>query len=203
MGSTFILQGGGEHARVVLDCLLSAGADVKGIFDPKYSGQLFGVRQCGVYDPAFEPAALAVVAIGDNTLRKEVAGMTVHKFGEAIHASAILSPYASLGKGCMVLHGVIVQAQATIGNHVILNTGCTVDHDCNIGDFVHIAPGVTICGTVEIGEGTLIGAGATVLPGRKIGRWAVVGAGTVVVENVGDHAVVAGNPGRIINPKKN
>mgnify|MGYP003402131093 CR=1 FL=1 len=35
-----ILQGGGGHARVVLDCLLSQGAAVVGIFDPKYTGHM-------------------------------------------------------------------------------------------------------------------------------------------------------------------
>jgi acetyltransferase EpsM len=44
----------------------------------------------------------------------------------------------------------------------------------------------------------MIGAGATVTPGIKIGKWALVGAGAVIIENIPDHAVVVGNPGRII-----
>ena len=73
MKDKVILQGGGEHARVVLDCLLSMGFEVKGLFDPKYSDELFGVKQLGAYDPAFETDAKAIVAIGDNGLRKKVA----------------------------------------------------------------------------------------------------------------------------------
>lgn len=196
-----ILHGGGEHARVVLDCLLAQGADVLGLFDPKYSGTLFSIPQRGVYDPAFRPDARAIVAIGDNAVRKQVVARTKHAFTNAMHPSVIFSPFAIMGTGNMVLHGAIVQAQSVIGNHVIINTGARVDHDNKIGDFVHLAPGVVLCGTVEIGEGTLVGASATVLPGRKIGAWATIGSGAVVVRDVPDHAIVVGNPARVIRLK--
>ena len=68
-----ILHGGGEHARVVLDCLLASGCTVPGLFDPKYDGFLMGVPQRGAYNPQMEKQAKAIVAIGDNALRKEAA----------------------------------------------------------------------------------------------------------------------------------
>jgi sugar O-acyltransferase (sialic acid O-acetyltransferase NeuD family) len=193
-----ILQGGGEHARVVLDCLQAQGANVLALFDPKYTGELFGVPQRGVYDPAFAPDARAVVAIGSNAVRRKVVGITQHAFTNAIHPSAIVSPYATAGTGNMILHGSVIQAQARIGDHVIVNTGAQVDHDCVVGDYVHLAPGVVVCGTVTIGEGTFVGAGATIIPGRKIGAWATIGAGAVVIRDVPDHAVVVGNPARVV-----
>ncbi len=193
-----IIQGGGEHARVVLDCLLAQGAKVVGLFDPKYSGTLFGIPQRGTYDQSFEPEAYAIVAIGDNTLRKKVVEKTKHRFQNAIHPSAIISPYASVGEGNMILHGTIVQAQTQIGNHVIINTGTQVDHDNVIADYVHLGPGVVLCGTVHVGTGSFIGAGSVIIPGKKVGAWAIVGAGSVVIQDVPDHAVVVGNPARII-----
>ncbi len=198
INTNIILQGGGEHARVVLDCLKAAGANVIGLFDPKYSGQLMGVSQLGAYKPDFEPGAGAIIAIGDNATRKIVAEKTMHSFKNAIHPSVLVSSYAKMGIGNMILHGVIVQAQTVIGNHVILNTGVRVDHDCVIEDFVHIAPGAILCGTVEVGEGAFIGAGAIIIPGKKIGKWAVVGAGAVVISNIPDYAVAVGNPASII-----
>ena len=46
--------------------------------------------------------------------------------------------------------------------------------------------------------GSKVGANATLLPGVIIGRNALVGAGSVVVRDVPDDKVVAGNPARII-----
>lgn len=46
--------------------------------------------------------------------------------------------------------------------------------------------------------GAKIGANATLLPGVRIGRDALVGAGSVVVRDVADGDVVAGNPARRI-----
>jgi len=193
-----ILLGGGQHAHVVLDCLLSQHADVIALFDTQYQGDLFGIPQRGEYDPEFEPTAFSVVAIGENATRKRVAAQTKHLFVNAIHSSVILSQHCKMGIGNMILHGAIIQAMASIGNHTIINTGTQVDHHCIIEDFVHLAPGVILCGNVRVGEGTLVGAGTTIIPGKKIGRWATIGAGAVVIDDIPDYAVAVGNPAKVI-----
>jgi sugar O-acyltransferase (sialic acid O-acetyltransferase NeuD family) len=190
------MQGGGEHAKVVLDCLLSLGIEVLALFDPKYTGELLGVPQRGVYDPAFNPDAKAIVAIGDNALRKKVVSLTRHSFTSAIHSSCGVSIHSKIGTGCMILHGVIVQIHTIIGDHVIINTASSIDHDCVIHDYVHIAPRAVLCGRVKVGEGAFIGAGAVILPGISIGSWATVGAGAVVTKDVPDGVTVVGNPAK-------
>jgi sugar O-acyltransferase (sialic acid O-acetyltransferase NeuD family) len=196
--SDYILIGGGEHARVVLDILLSQKTNVKALFDPQYSGKLLGVDQLGEYNPESFKDALALVAIGNNATRKRVAESARHSFGQVIHHSAITSAFASVKEGSVIFHGAIVQANSKIGRHVIVNTGAQIDHDCLVEDYAHIAPGAILCGTIQVGEGALIGAGATVVPGIRIGRWATVGAGAVVTQHVPDHAVVVGVPAKIV-----
>jgi sugar O-acyltransferase (sialic acid O-acetyltransferase NeuD family) len=201
MKNSIIIQGGGEHAKVVLDCLQAQGEHIIGLCDARLSGTLFGVPQLGEYDPSFEKHALSIVAIGDNTIRKRAAEKSAHAFTNAIHPSAIMSAYATCGVGNMILHGVIVQAQTKIGDHCILNTGAQIDHDCIIENYVHIAPGVVLCGRVTIGEGAFIGAGAVLIPGVKVGAWATVGAGAVVIGDIPVGAVAVGNPARVVGPK--
>ncbi len=193
-----ILHGGGEHARVVLDCVFAQGHDVVSIYDPKYDGELYGIPLRGEYNPHADQDAHAIVAIGDNSLRKKVVETMKHSFANAIHPSAIISPFATLGKGNMLLQGTIIQAQTKIGNQVIVNTGSQIDHDCLIGDYVHLGPGVILCGNVQVGEGSFIGAASTVIPGKKIGAWTVIGAGSVVISDIPDFAVAVGNPAKVI-----
>lgn len=197
-----LLEGGGGHAKVVIDCLLSEGREVVGIFDPKYEGQLFGVPAFRKYDEAFRREAGFIIAIGNNAKRKEVAGKIRHSFTTTSHTSAIISPFTKIGSGCMIFHRAIIQTGSLVGNHVILNTGAQVDHDATIADFVHVAPRATLCGNVTVGEGTLIGAGAVVLPGVTLGKWAIVGAGAVVSADVPDYAVVVGVPARFVKENR-
>jgi UDP-2-acetamido-3-amino-2,3-dideoxy-glucuronate N-acetyltransferase len=52
--------------------------------------------------------------------------------------------------------------------------------------------------TTHVRQGASIGANATILCGIEIGEFALIGAGAVVLENVPAHAIVVGNPARII-----
>lgn len=47
-------------------------------------------------------------------------------------------------------------------------------------------------------EGATIGAGAVIGPGLAIGRFSMVGMGSVVTRTVEDHALVLGNPARLV-----
>jgi sugar O-acyltransferase (sialic acid O-acetyltransferase NeuD family) len=193
--SNIFLIGGGGHASVVIDCLKAQGVNVAGVFDPLYKGTP-AVPALGTYATSFDPAALAIIAIGNNTIRKRVSDQVTHGFENAIHPSALVSSAAKTGDGNMILHGAIVQANCFLGRHVIINTGATIDHDCRIEDFVHIAPGVVLCGNVQVGEGAIVGAGAVIIPGIKVGAWATIGAGSVVIRDVAPGACVVGNPAR-------
>ena len=51
----------------------------------------------------------------------------------------------------------------------------------------------------EIMDGAFIGWNAIVVGGVRVGRRSVVGAGSVVVSDVPDDCVVAGNPAKPIN----
>lgn len=194
----YILQGAGGHAAVVAECLKDMKTEVIAIIDPDPSAKLFDVPVKNKYDAEFEKDALVLIAIGDNNLRKKVAGSTKHKFGNAIHPSALISVSSKIGNGNMILHNAIVQARCVVGDHVILNTASQIDHDCVIGDYVHVAPGAILCGNVKVGDGSLIGAGSVLLPGISVGNNCTVAAGSAVFKDVPDNAVVLGNPARVV-----
>jgi UDP-perosamine 4-acetyltransferase len=143
----------------------------------------------------------AIVAIGDNRVRRTYADQVLESGLElinAIHPSAVISQTAKIGRDVLVAAGGIVGTEARIGDDVIINTGAVVDHECQIGRGAHIGPAAALAGRVEVGEGAFIGIGAKVVPCMKIGANAIVGAGAVVIEDVPAGATVAGVPAKII-----
>ncbi|CAK2193477.1 Acetyltransferase [Vibrio crassostreae] len=140
---------------------------------------------------------LTVVAIGHNATRcskqRELTSAGAN-FGVLVHPSAVISKYANIGKGSVVMANAVVNPFSHIGVSCIINTGSTVDHDCKLAEGVHISPGVNLAGGVEVGKNTWIGIGSQVKQIVVIGCDAVVGAGSTVIKSVPNFKTVVGSP---------
>lgn len=119
------------------------------------------------------------------------------RFANFIHPSVNLS-HVELGVGNYIQEAVITQAGVRIGDNSSIHMASLISHEVSLGHSVFVAHGVSLAGCVTVGDGTFIGTHATVLPRLSIGKWATVGAGAVVTKDVPDHAVVVGNPARVI-----
>ncbi len=113
----------------------------------------------------------------------------------------------SIGSHSVIEHhvrignGVHVHSQAFIPEYSILEDGCWIGPKVTFTNALYPqSPGAKagLKGPHVMG-GAKIGANATLLPGVVIGANALVGAGAVVVQDVADGKVVAGNPAREIN----
>jgi acetyltransferase EpsM len=198
------LYGASGHGKVIAEILEQNGDTIQGVFDddPAVTG-LLDYPALGVFHAAkFSRNAQMIISIGDNDNRRKVALRLNVPYATAVHPSASVSKRSTIGEGSVIMAGVSVNANVTVGEHVILNTNCSVDHDCELGNFVHVSPNVALAGNVKVGEGTHLGIGSCVIQGIIIGKWATIGAGTVVITDVPDHAVIVGNPGRIIKYNK-
>jgi galactoside O-acetyltransferase len=111
-------------------------------------------------------------------------------------------------------------ANLIIGNRVLINAGGYLSGEggLTIGDYALIGPNVCIMsaghesrdkdrpiqtqgltyGPIVLERDVWMGGGAVVLQGVTVGEGAVVGAGAVITKDVPAHAVVVGNPGRIV-----
>jgi len=174
------LFGASGHAKVIIDSLKASGKQISGLFDdnPELK-DLLGYKVFGPFDEIRLGDDELIISIGLNHIRKKIVEKLPKniRYGNAIHPSSIISEYASLGEGTVVMQGAVIQSSVSIGKHCIINTAASVDHDCIIEDFVHISPNATLCGAVSVGEGSQVGAGAVVIPGIKIGKWSLVAAG--------------------------
>ncbi|MGV8092847.1 MAG: acetyltransferase [Mangrovibacterium sp.] len=195
------LYGASGHAKVIIDSLIASDVIVGGLFDDNPDIKaLLNFPVFGSFDKGVLGENSLIISVGLNNIRKKIVDRLPGdiKYGRAIHPTAIISEYATIGDGSVVMQGAIVQSCSNIGNHSIINTAVSVDHDCIIENFVHISPKATLCGGVSVGEGSQVGAGAVVIPGIKIGHWSLVAAGAVVLRDVPDNVLMLGNPARVV-----
>ena len=192
------LIGAGGHAKVVRDILDACSIPFSGVVTDNLKEVTFMEKKIL---HSMDGVDEAIICVGNNRTRKKLAeelsgqGVT---FGTGIHPSVIMSKYASVDEGTVIMQGVVIQSCAKIGKHCIVNTSASIDHDNVLSDFVHISPHATLCGEVEVGEGTWIGAGTVVKQCVKIGKWSIIGAGSVVVNDIPDGVLAYGNPCKII-----
>ena len=89
----------------------------------------------------------AVAAFGDNRLRLAWTRRLLdagYRVPSVVHPTAIVSPSAVLGPGCLVLHGAIINTNTTMGAACLVNSGALVDHDNVLEDGVHVNLHATI-----------------------------------------------------------
>ena len=193
--------GAGGHAKVVASTLLAQGHKVIGFYDDnnqKWGESILGIPILGpISDLTSAQCDGAIIGIGDNKIRKQLAKRMDLEWITAIHPFSWVDPDVLLGVGTIVCAGSIVQPGAKIGAHVILNTKASVDHDCVVGDYVHISV-AHLAGAATADEGAFLALGSTVLPGLNVGAWAHLGAGAVATKHIPAGSIAVGSPARVI-----
>jgi sugar O-acyltransferase (sialic acid O-acetyltransferase NeuD family) len=208
--SSVIGIGAGGHAKVIIDILqLNGEFDLMGLIDsdPGLKGNLvLGVPVLGgddelesLYGKGVRHAFMGIASLAETESNKKIY-QRIEAMGfemvNAVHPRAVVAGDVTIGAGCRVFGGAVINPGTSLGNNVVVNTGAVVDHDCMIGNHAQIAPGVKLAGAVTVGEGAIVGIGATVIQGINIGEHAFVAAGAVVVRDVPARTMVAGIPAR-------
>jgi sugar O-acyltransferase (sialic acid O-acetyltransferase NeuD family) len=206
-----VVLGCSGHARVVVDILEAQGrCHIVGLLDSlKPPGsEVLGYQVIGSDDdlPALVSANICdtlIVGIGDNWVRSRMVTRIkrivpgIH-FATAIHPSAQIAKYCSIGAGTVIMAGVVVNPGCEIGEFCILNTSSSLDHDSRMGNFSSLAPRAVTGGTVKIGAYSAVAIGAVLSHSVSIGDHTVVGAGATVLKDIPERVVAYGTPARVI-----
>lgn len=187
-----VLIGGGGHCKSVIDVIEQGNLfRIAGIVD---QSKPLGYKICGysVIGSDADLASLAkvykhaVVTVG----QIESASLRVKLFNLAIQAKFILpsivsprayiSKHATLGKGSVIMHDVLINAGSSIGDNCIINSKALVEHDVSIGDHCHIATGSIINGGVVINGQSFIGSNSVIKQNTIVAEGSFIKFGSAV-----------------------
>ena len=123
-----------------------------------------------------------------------------------IEPGAVIREKVSIGAGAVIMMGAVLNIGAVVGEGTMIDMGAVLGGRATVGARCHIGAGAVLAGVIEpasarpvvVEDGVLVGANAVIIEGVHIGKNAVVAAGAVVLEDVPDNAVAAGNPARIV-----
>lgn len=143
--------------------------------------------------------------IGDNTL---------------IEDGSYVGDNAQIGDNCRIHRNVFIDKNVKIGNLVKIQNNNSIYEGVTLEDGVFVGTNVSFINDryprsitrdgrqviptdwkleeTRVCYGASIGAGSVIMCGVTIGKWAMVAAGSVVLEDVPEGAMVAGNPAKII-----
>jgi acetyltransferase-like isoleucine patch superfamily enzyme len=119
---------------------------------------------------------------------------------------------AVVGRDCIVGKSVYIDHTVAIGDRVKIQNGVSIYHGVTIEDDVFLGPHMTFTNDLYprafdpewhvvptmVRKGASVGANVTVVCGVELGSYCMIGAGAVVTKDVPPHALVLGNPGRIV-----
>lgn len=184
-----------------------AGLDVLGCLDDNeglWGSEVSpGLSVLGGIDGVAEhPEAEVVVCAGKGSVRERIIarmeehGVTSSRFATVIDPRSMLADDTVVGRGSILLAGVVATAQVAVADHVVCMPAVVLTHDDRVESFATLCAGVVLGGNVTVGRAAYVGMAASVREGRTIGVGSTIGMGAAVVSDVPDGETWAGVPAR-------
>lgn len=206
-----VIFGASGHGSVILDCIEKEGKyKVLGFIDSfkKKGAKINGYPILGSeidlpYLMEKYNFFRGIIAIGDNWIRKLVVDRILKispdfDYVNAVHPKAEIGKNVDIGKGTVLMPGVIVNANSVIGDFCILNTNSSLGHDGRMENYSSLAPKSCTGGNFRLGKFSAVCLGANIIDNITILEHSVIGAGSLVVGNIEDHILAYGAPARKI-----
>jgi len=208
------ILGVGHNTIVYIELLETCGYNIAGLlhFDESRIGEkIFNYPIIGSHSTLFQYENLEgknfILSMGDNKIRADLAEKIRNRGGKIptiVHPSAVVSKYSEIDEGVVIHANSVIQPDTSIGKDTVISYNVSVSHTSSIGRYCYLAFGSCIGAYVNIGNFVLVGQAASIVSGKVhyIGNNSIIGAGSVVIKNVEENQVVAGNPAKVISTLK-
>lgn len=144
------------------------------------------------------------VKLGQNVKMSKYINLYGCEIGDETKIGAFveIQKNAKVGKNCKISSHTFICEGVTIEDDVFIGHGVTFINDsyprATTGDGALQTEKDWTVETTLVKRGASIGSGATILSKVTVGEHAIVGAGSIVTKSVPPHAIVAGNPARLL-----
>ena len=171
------------------------------------------------------PESYAIYTRMQNRLVEHVGKKVTIGYNLLLDASSFIDDGAIIGDNCKIHRNVYIGKNVKIGNNVKIQNNNSIYEGVTLEDGVFVGTNVSFINDrypraitrkgqkvglndwnlekTHVCYGASIGAGAVITCGVTIGKWAMVAAGSVVLEDVPEGAMVAGNPAKIVKTNIN
>ncbi|HEY9843086.1 MAG: hypothetical protein ACAI44_34975 [Candidatus Sericytochromatia bacterium] len=151
----------------------------------------------------FEPERhQALIALGSSEARARMALLLPPhtEYVSLIHPlTTVFGPDEfQLGPGSIIFPSCLISRGVSIGAHSVVMAGCILGHDSQIGDFFTTASRLNLGGECRLGHSVYCGMSVSIRDKTSICDQAVIGMGAVVIKDISEPGVYAGNPARKI-----
>lgn len=200
MKSPFEIIGYSGHSYVVLNSVQELNMHCIGYYDTESKeSNPFQIKYLGSENLKTSNHPI-FITIGDNHIRKKISDK-LYSFNtiSILDNTSSISNLATISNQLVYVGKFsVINPLANIEKGVIINTSAVIEHEVHVQEFSHIGPNATICGGCKIGKNVFIGAGAVIKQNIAIGDNTIVGAGAVVIEDLNENSIYAGNPAKLI-----
>lgn len=198
----YVIFGSGGLAKEIIGYIVSEQGPYHGIRavvstepfnNPEYN-EMFNVMEelpKGMY-----PNAKFILAVANPKVKRSIVEKNEDRWTSYIHSSAHVSPFAKIGKGCVLTPQTLVVGDAVVGDFVFFNTNATIGHDSILGNYSTMFPNTEICGNCQLGDNCIMGIDSHIVPGVTLPSGTKVGAGSIVWNSVDRACLLVGNPAK-------
>ena len=156
-----IIIGAGGLGREVYDLAIDTGAyAVRGFVDANPAAAPGVAPVLGTPDAyEIQPGDVFICAIGNPVVRRKCVEQLRQRgaqFTRLIHPTAIVSPTAQLGQGCIIKPYATIGSLARVGEHTVVQPHATLEHDVCVGSFCLIGAGSVMQGATTLADSSIL-----------------------------------------------